>query len=112
MSKDEIPDKWVGAACFVAHCTWRSGVGSAGELRACVQPPCRKAFRTAPQRPAPRRNGFVYFIFVLLGTGTLLPWNVFLTEKEFYDVRMHVAPFNAYITGNFMSLFCLVFNTA
>ena len=48
---------------------------------------------------------------MLLGTGTLLPWNVFLTEKEFYDVRMHVRPFNAYITQNFMSLFCLVFNT-
>ena len=27
------------------------------------------------------RYGVVYFIFVLLGTGTLLPWNVFLTEK-------------------------------
>lgn len=59
-----------------------------------------------------RRYGVVYFIFVLLGTGTLLPWNVFLTEKEFYDVRMHVVPFNPYITNNFMSIFCLVFNTA
>ncbi|PNH05370.1 Equilibrative nucleoside transporter 1 [Tetrabaena socialis] len=60
----------------------------------------------------PDRYGIVYFIFVLLGTGTLLPWNVFLTEKEFYDVRLHVAPFNGYITENFMSLFCLIFNTA
>ncbi|GIL90052.1 hypothetical protein Vretimale_18111 [Volvox reticuliferus] len=58
------------------------------------------------------RYGIVYFIFVLLGTGTLLPWNVFLTEKEFYDVRLHVQPYNGYITENFMSLFCLVFNTA
>ncbi|KXZ48068.1 hypothetical protein GPECTOR_30g163 [Gonium pectorale] len=58
------------------------------------------------------RYGIVYIIFVLLGTGTLLPWNVFLTEKEFYDVRLHVVPFNGYITENFMSLFCLVFNTA
>ncbi|KAG2422806.1 hypothetical protein HXX76_015753 [Chlamydomonas incerta] len=58
------------------------------------------------------KYGVVYFIFVLLGTGTLLPWNVFLTEKEFYDVRLHVPPFNGYITENFMSVFCLVFNTA
>ncbi|KAG2490316.1 hypothetical protein HYH03_011267 [Edaphochlamys debaryana] len=58
------------------------------------------------------KYGVVYWIFVLLGTGTLLPWNVFLTEKEFYDVRLHVPPFNNYITENFMSIFCLVFNTA
>lgn len=29
----------------------------------------------------PCSYGIVYIIFVLLGTGTLLPWNVFLTEK-------------------------------
>ncbi|MEW5311899.1 MAG: hypothetical protein WDW38_003575 [Sanguina aurantia] len=57
------------------------------------------------------RFGIVYMIFVLLGTATLLPWNVFLTEKEFYDVRFQVAPFNEYIADNFMSLFALVFNT-
>ncbi|GAX77749.1 hypothetical protein CEUSTIGMA_g5192.t1 [Chlamydomonas eustigma] len=56
------------------------------------------------------RFGVVYFIFVLLGTGTLLPFNVFLTEKEFYDVRLQVLPFNAYIADNFMSLFCISFN--
>lgn len=54
----------------------------------------------------------MYIIFVLLGTGTLLPWNVFLTEKEFYDVRLHVTPYMDYVTNNFMSLFCMVFNTA
>lgn len=55
--------------------------------------------------------GIVYFIFVLLGTGTLLPLNVFLTEKEFYDVRFQVKPYNAFVADNFMSLFCMVFNT-
>ena len=39
---------------------------------------------------SPLRFGAVYIIFVLLGTGTLLPFNVFLTEKEFYDVRLQV----------------------
>uniref|UniRef100_A0A7S0WNE4 Equilibrative nucleoside transporter n=1 Tax=Chlamydomonas leiostraca TaxID=1034604 RepID=A0A7S0WNE4_9CHLO len=52
----------------------------------------------------------VYFIFVLLGTGTLLPWNVFLTEKEFYDVRFQVQPYSPYVAQNFMSLFALAFN--
>eukprot|EP00798_Chlamydomonas_sp_ICE-L_P016322 gene16322-22512_t len=54
--------------------------------------------------------GIVYFIFVLLGTATLLPWNVFLTEKEFYDVRFQVPPYNDFIADNFMSLFALCFN--
>ncbi len=53
----------------------------------------------------------MYFIFVLLGTGTLLPWNVFLTEKEFYDVRFQVKPYNAFVADNFMGLFGLSFNT-
>mmetsp|Transcript_31022 Transcript_31022/g.68826 ORF Transcript_31022/g.68826 Transcript_31022/m.68826 type:complete len:479 (-) Transcript_31022:805-2241(-) len=55
--------------------------------------------------------GIVYFIFVLLGTGTLLPWNVFLTEKEFYDVRFKVEPCSYFIVDNFMGLFALAFNT-
>ncbi|KAL6749212.1 nucleoside transporter-domain-containing protein [Haematococcus lacustris] len=55
--------------------------------------------------------GIVYFIFVMLGTATLLPWNVFLTEKEFYDVRFQVKPYSDYIASNFMSLFALIFNT-
>lgn len=53
----------------------------------------------------------MYIVFVLLGTGTLLPWNVFLTEKEFYDVRFQQKPFNSMIADNFMSLFALSFNT-
>jgi hypothetical protein len=36
---------------------------------------------------------------------------VFLTEKEFYDVRFQVPPFSPYVANNFMSLFALAFNT-
>lgn len=57
------------------------------------------------------RYGVVYFIFVLLGTATLFPWNVFLTEKEFYDVRFQVKPYNPFIADNFMSLIALSFNS-
>ncbi|KAF5831381.1 hypothetical protein DUNSADRAFT_13197 [Dunaliella salina] len=52
----------------------------------------------------------VYVIFVLFGIATLLPWNVFLTEKEYWDVRFQVPPFNEFIADNFMSLFALSFN--
>uniref|UniRef100_A0A7S3VLA4 Uncharacterized protein n=1 Tax=Dunaliella tertiolecta TaxID=3047 RepID=A0A7S3VLA4_DUNTE len=52
----------------------------------------------------------VYVIFVLFGIATLLPWNVFLTEKEYWDVRFQVRPFNEFIADNFMSLFALSFN--
>lgn len=54
----------------------------------------------------------MYVVFVLLGTGTLLPWFVFLTEKEFYDVRFQVKPYYAFVADNFMSLFALLFNVA
>jgi equilibrative nucleoside transporter 1/2/3 len=54
----------------------------------------------------------VYAVLVLLGTGTLLPWFVFLTEKEFYDVRLQVEPYYSFIADNFMSLFALLFNLA
>ncbi len=58
-----------------------------------------------------RRFGIVYFVFVLLGATTLLPFNVFMTEKEFYDVRLHSEPFDPYVASNFMGLFGLVYNT-
>lgn len=52
----------------------------------------------------------MYYILLVLGVGTLLPWNVFLTEKEFFDIRLHVEPSNPTIANNFVSLFGLVFN--
>ncbi|GBF96920.1 equilibrative nucleoside transporter family [Raphidocelis subcapitata] len=57
------------------------------------------------------RYGLVYGILVILGIGTLLPWNVMITEKEFFDVRLHVEPYLPAVAGNFMSLFGLTFNT-
>jgi cytochrome c biogenesis protein CcdA len=32
----------------------------------------------------------VYAIFLLLGTGTLLPFNVFITERDFFEVYIAV----------------------
>lgn len=58
------------------------------------------------------RYGLVYGILVILGIGTLLPWNVFITETEFFDVRLHVEPSSPTIANNFISLFGLVFNAA
>jgi hypothetical protein len=57
------------------------------------------------------RGGVVYVIFVLLGCATLFPWNVFLTEAEFYAVRFQVKPYNAFVAENFMPLFGVSFNT-
>lgn len=34
----------------------------------------------------------VYAIFLLLGTGTLLPFNVFITERDFFEVRSIIQP--------------------
>jgi equilibrative nucleoside transporter 1/2/3 len=62
-------------------------------------------------RATPTRFGLVYGILVILGIGTLLPWNVMITEKEFFDVRLHVEPYLPAVAGNFMSLFGLTFNT-
>eukprot|EP00882_Tetradesmus_deserticola_P012330 GHRQ01013069.1.p1 GENE.GHRQ01013069.1~~GHRQ01013069.1.p1 ORF type:complete len:546 (+),score=187.19 GHRQ01013069.1:592-2229(+) len=58
------------------------------------------------------RFGLVYGILVVLGIGTLLPLNVFLTEKEFFDIRLHVEPTEPTVANNFLSLFGLVFNGA
>ena len=39
-----------------------------------------------------RRSRMVYWILCLLGVATLLPWNVYITESEFFDIRVHVPP--------------------
>ncbi len=48
-------------------------------LSTCTLQPCETP--NIGGSAARDRYGVVYIIFVLLGTGTLLPWNVFLTEK-------------------------------
>lgn len=62
-------------------CQWGGG-RAAKALEALVvtgSAKTRAAQLDPHQRPAIRSYGVVWFIFVLLGTGTLLPWNVFLT---------------------------------
>lgn len=54
----------------------------------------------------------MYLILVLVGTTTLLPWNVYITEKEFFDVRLHVKPTLPGVANNFMAVFSLVFNAS
>ncbi len=39
---------------------------------------------TGPPEAAARLT--VYIIFLLLGIGTLLPFNVFITERDFFEV--------------------------
>lgn len=68
-------------------------------------PPRRSPF--ARREP---RFGLVYAILVILGVGTMLPFNVFMTEAEFFNVRMHVPPYNPVVSDNFISLFGLTFN--
>ena len=80
-----------------------------------VIPPC-PLLSYCPPPTAPPPPGWlpsfriVYFIFVLLGICTRLPWNVLITEKEFYDVRLRVPPFNAFVVRNFMNVFACTFN--
>lgn len=54
----------------------------------------------------------MYGILVILGVGTLLPWNAFITEKEFFDVRLHMDPSIPMVSGNFLNIFGLTFNSA
>ena len=45
----------------------------------------------------------------LLGVAALLPWNVFITENDFFDVRVHVDPTFPRIADSFESAIVLVF---
>lgn len=41
----------------------------------------------APDRETLGVRWGVYAIFLLLGAGTLLPFNVFITERDFFEAR-------------------------
>lgn len=47
------------------------------------------------------RFRLVYITFGILGIGTLLPWNVVLTETDYFLVRSHVPPTAPSIANNF-----------
>ncbi|CAK0783744.1 hypothetical protein CVIRNUC_006943 [Coccomyxa viridis] len=55
------------------------------------------------------RSSSVYWILCLLGVATLLPWNVFITESEFFDIRVHVPPTYGSIADSFETAIVLVF---
>jgi hypothetical protein len=70
-----------------------------------------RARRRRRRIPPPARSyGAVYGILLFIGIGTLMPWNVFITEKEFWDIRLHQDPFNPFVAHNFMNLFAMTFN--
>ena len=39
----------------------------------------------------------------------MLPWNVFITESEFFDIRVHVPPTYGSIADSFETAIVLVF---
>lgn len=55
------------------------------------------------------RGKLVYGILCLLGVATLLPWNVFITENEFFDIRVHQPPTYHAIADNFETAIVLIF---
>ena len=57
----------------------------------------------------PCRSSMVYWILCLLGVATLLPWNVFITESEFFDIRVHVSPTYDRIADSCETAIVLVF---
>jgi len=51
--------------------------------------------------------GLTYVICFVLGVGTLLPWNVFITMKEFFYVRFRQAPYNLFLANNYEAVFAV-----
>ena len=51
----------------------------------------------------------VYIICCLLGLGTLLPFNVLITEQQFFSVRTHVPPTTLAFADNITNLIVVSF---
>ena len=56
-----------------------------------------------------RRLGLVYGVCCLLGLSTLLPWNVFITEKQFFSVRVQQPPTQPALADNFENIIVVAF---
>ena len=56
-----------------------------------------------------RRLGLVYGVCCLLGLSTLLPWNVFITEKQFFNVRVQQPPTQPALADNFENIIVVAF---
>jgi hypothetical protein len=57
------------------------------------------------------RGSAVYGILCLMGVATLLPWNVFITENEFFNIRVHQPPTYITIADSFETAVVLVFQS-
>ena len=62
--------------------------------------------RHLPPRP---RFGITYAIMFLAGVGTLLPWNVFITERAYFDTRLAVPPATPALSRSFESVFGITY---
>ena len=51
----------------------------------------------------------MYGVCCLLGLGTLLPWNVFITEKQYFDVRVQQPPTQPALADNFENIIVVSF---
>ncbi len=40
-------------------------------------------------------------IIILQGLAAALPWNVYVTEAEFFTLRVHIPPYNRVLADNF-----------
>ena len=60
----------------------------------------------------PDRFHLTYCITFLAGMGTLLPWNVFITERAYFDLRLFVPPYAPAVADAFESVFGMTFMAA
>jgi equilibrative nucleoside transporter 1/2/3 len=58
-----------------------------------------------------RRYGAAYAIFFLVGMGTLIPWNVFITARAYFDLRLFKPPYTPALSDSFESIFGIAFMT-
>ncbi len=56
-----------------------------------------------------RRQYALLGIFMLLGVGTLLPFNVAITERDFWGIRAHCVPTWQWAADNVENLLVIVF---
>ena len=61
--------------------------------------------RPDDDRPRDDRFGLCYIVFLLAGAGTMFPWNVFITERAYFDVRLFAPPFTPALADSFESVF-------
>ena len=67
---------------------------------------------SASARPPEDRFHGTYGVMFLLGVGTLLPWNVFITERAYFDLRLRVEPYNPSFANAFESIFGMTYMAA